>query len=99
MRLQRSPHLCQVVSSKMMKSATVAVTRMFRHPRLDATVKKTKKYMVRRLTSCLHPCSRAARCEQAHDELNQCNAGDLVRLEETRPLSRHKRCASALFSR
>jgi small subunit ribosomal protein S17 len=27
----------------------------------------------------------------AHDESNQCKPGDLVRIEETRPLSRHKR--------
>jgi len=27
----------------------------------------------------------------AHDELNECKPGDLVRIEETRPLSRHKR--------
>jgi ribosomal protein S17 len=31
----------------MMKSVTVAVTRMFRHARLDKTVRETKKYMVR----------------------------------------------------
>jgi small subunit ribosomal protein S17 len=27
----------------------------------------------------------------AHDENNQCNVGDVVRIMETRPLSRHKR--------
>lgn len=27
----------------------------------------------------------------AHDEQNECQAGDLVRIEETRPLSRNKR--------
>ena len=27
----------------------------------------------------------------AHDELNQCKPGDIVRIEETRPLSKHKR--------
>ncbi|MBA3337634.1 MAG: 30S ribosomal protein S17, partial [Chloroflexia bacterium] len=27
----------------------------------------------------------------AHDEQNECKPGDLVRIEETRPLSRHKR--------
>ena len=27
----------------------------------------------------------------AHDEENQCKPGDLVRIEETRPLSKHKR--------
>jgi small subunit ribosomal protein S17 len=28
---------------------------------------------------------------KAHDEENQCQAGDLVRIEETRPLSKEKR--------
>ena len=28
---------------------------------------------------------------QAHDEKNDCREGDLVRIEECRPLSRHKR--------
>jgi len=27
----------------------------------------------------------------AHDERNECKPGDLVRIEETRPLSKHKR--------
>jgi len=30
-----------------MKSVTVAVTRVFRHPRLEKTVRETKKYMAR----------------------------------------------------
>lgn len=28
---------------------------------------------------------------KAHDENNECRAGDVVRIMETRPLSRHKR--------
>lgn len=28
---------------------------------------------------------------QAHDEENNCQVGDVVRIEETRPLSKHKR--------
>jgi small subunit ribosomal protein S17 len=28
---------------------------------------------------------------QAHDEYNKCQEGDIVRIEETRPLSKHKR--------
>lgn len=27
----------------------------------------------------------------AHDETNECNPGDLVKISETRPLSKHKR--------
>jgi len=36
-----------VVSTKMMKSITVAVTRTFLHPVVGKTVRETKKYMVR----------------------------------------------------
>ena len=43
--LTRHPE--QVVSNKMMKSVTVAVTRLFRHTRLGKTIRETKKYMVR----------------------------------------------------
>lgn len=28
---------------------------------------------------------------QAHDENNECKEGDIVRIEETRPMSKHKR--------
>ena len=28
---------------------------------------------------------------QAHDENNECKQGDIVRIEETRPMSKHKR--------
>ena len=96
----------QVVSNKMMKSVTVAVTRMFRHARLDKTVRETKKYMARAqprvaLSGGAAAPSRFATlsalcCAQAHDELNACGPGDLVRLTETRPLSRHKRCVACL---
>jgi small subunit ribosomal protein S17 len=34
---------------------------------------------------------RHARKFKAHDEANQCATGDLVRIQETRPLSREKR--------
>ena len=90
----------------MMKSVTVAVTRMFRHARLDKTVRETKKYMARAqprvaLSGGAAAPSRFATlsalcCAQAHDELNACGPGDLVRLTETRPLSRHKRCVACL---
>jgi ribosomal protein S17 len=35
----------------MMKSVTVAVTRLFRHTRLGKTLRETKKYMVRSYAS------------------------------------------------
>jgi len=43
----------------------------------------------------LHPIYRRmirqTRRVKAHDETNECQVGDLVRLEQTRPLSREKR--------
>lgn len=46
-------------------------------------------------TQKLHPLYRKAmkwtKKFKAHDEQNQCNPGDLVRIEETRPLSKTKR--------
>ena len=36
----------------MMKSVTVAVTRLFRHTRVGKTVRETKKYMVRHGRNC-----------------------------------------------
>ncbi|MGI6513022.1 MAG: 30S ribosomal protein S17 [Syntrophomonadales bacterium] len=34
---------------------------------------------------------RRSKKYKAHDENNQCNIGDLVKIMETRPLSKHKR--------
>ncbi len=57
--------------------------------RMDKTV------VVRVLTLKQHPAYkkviRQARKFKAHDEANQCSAGDVVRIVETRPLSREKR--------
>ena len=61
-----------VVSNKMDKTISVAVTRRVKHPIYEKFVVKTSK-----LT--------------AHDESNQCNIGDKVRIMETRPLSKNKR--------
>ena len=61
-----------VVSDKMDKTVTVAVTRQVKHPMYGKFIKRTKKYL-------------------AHDGSNECQVGDLVRIVETRPLSKHKR--------
>ena len=39
-----------VVSNKMMKSVTVMVERLYKHPRWGKYVRGRKKYMVRRVT-------------------------------------------------
>jgi small subunit ribosomal protein S17 len=61
-----------VVSTKMDKTAVVAVVDRVRHP-------KYAKYMLR--TKKLY----------CHDEANDVNVGDKVRVMETRPLSKQKR--------
>jgi small subunit ribosomal protein S17 len=57
--------------------------------RMDKTV------VVRVQTLKQHPLYkkviRQARRFKAHDEANQCSTGDVVRIMETRPLSRDKR--------
>ena len=51
----------------------------------------------RRPRSPITLCNPKRACgAQAHDELNACGPGDLVRLTETRPLSRHKRCVACV---
>jgi small subunit ribosomal protein S17 len=74
----------------MMKSCTVAVTRMFRHPLYDKTIRSTKKYMASTAPALLCVADAA----QAHDETNACGPGDFVRLEQSRPLSRRKLCVA-----
>lgn len=61
-----------VVSNKMDKTVTVAITRQVKHQQYGKYIKKTSKYF-------------------AHDERNECQVGDVVRIVETRPLSRMKR--------
>jgi small subunit ribosomal protein S17 len=61
-----------VVSTKMDKTAVVAVERRERHPLYRKIVRLTKRY-------------------KAHDPNNGANLGDVVRIEETRPISKEKR--------
>ena len=61
-----------VVSSKMDKTAVVAVVERVRHPKYGKFMMRTKKLY-------------------AHDEANDANIGDRVRVMETRPLSKSKR--------
>jgi small subunit ribosomal protein S17 len=60
-----------VVSTKMQKTAVVAVVRLKRHPLYGRVQRVTTKF-------------------KAHDENNECNVGDRVRIMETRPISRQK---------
>ncbi len=61
-----------VISSKMDKTAVVAVIERVRHPKYGKTMQRTKRLY-------------------AHDETNDANIGDKVRVMETRPLSKNKR--------
>uniref|UniRef100_A0A061QT75 Small subunit ribosomal protein S17 n=1 Tax=Tetraselmis sp. GSL018 TaxID=582737 RepID=A0A061QT75_9CHLO len=63
----------KVLSNKMTKSVTVAVTRLMSKPGKYNHIKyqHTKKFM-------------------AHDEKNECNIGDIVRIQLCRPLSKNK---------
>lgn len=71
-RGRRKIRVGEVVSSKMNKTAVVAVTRLVRHPRYGRFMKRTTKFKV-------------------HDDRNECQIGDVVRITETRPLSKDKR--------
>lgn len=59
------------------------------------SAKMDKTIVVRVTRRVLHPVyKRVVRVRKkfyAHDEANQCRAGDWVRIEETRPLSKLKR--------
>jgi small subunit ribosomal protein S17 len=61
-----------VVSSKMDKTAVIAVVERVRHSKYDKFVLRTKKLY-------------------AHDEANDVQVGDRVRVMETRPMSKTKR--------
>lgn len=61
-----------VTSTKMDKTAIVAVESRKPHPRYGKTMARSKKYFV-------------------HDETNDANEGDRVRITEMRPMSKNKR--------
>ena len=59
--------------------------------KMNKTVVVEVERLVRHAT--YHKFLRQRRRYKAHDERNQCQVGDRVRLVETRPLSRDKRWA------
>ena len=61
-----------VTSNQNEQTVTVSVERRFKHPLLQKTIRKSKKY-------------------RAHDETNQFNVGDSVRIQECAPKSKTKR--------
>ena len=61
----------RVVSNKMDKSITVAISRTVKHPLYGKYLRRTTGLLV-------------------HDENNECSEGDMVIIEASRPLSRHK---------
>lgn len=72
METKRKTRIGQVVSTKMAKTAVVAVPTVWQHPLYKKTVRLARKY-------------------KAHDENDQCQLGDKVRIIETRPISKEKR--------
>jgi len=62
----------KVISDRMDKTVTVAVTRPYKHPLYKKYIKRVSKF-------------------KAHDEENRCKAGDMVKIIESRPLSKTKR--------
>ena len=68
----RKERVGKVVSTKMDKTAIIAVERRVAHPVYGKQVARTKKYY-------------------AHDGDNAVREGDVVRIQETRPLSKLKR--------
>ena len=71
-RGSRKTRVGTVVSSKMDKTAIVAVERKVAHPVYGKQMVRTKKYY-------------------AQDEDNAAREGDVVKIMETRPLSKTKR--------
>ena len=61
-----------VVRAALPKTVTVRVERLFRHPRVQRVVRRSRKFLV-------------------DDAQDAAHVGDSVVIEETRPLSRHKR--------
>ncbi len=62
----------KVVSDRMDKTVTVAVTRLYKHPLYKKHIKRVARF-------------------KAHDEENRCRMGDMVKIIESRPLSKTKR--------
>jgi small subunit ribosomal protein S17 len=71
-RGRRKAMIGTVVSTKMDKTAVVAIERRYPHPLYHKIIRSTKRY-------------------KAHDPQNAAVLGDIVRIEETRPLSKEKR--------
>ena len=71
-RIPRKTRDGVVISSKMDRTAVVAVIERVRHPKYGKTMQRTKRLY-------------------AHDETNDAQIGDRVRVMETRPLSKLKR--------
>ncbi|WP_367145714.1 30S ribosomal protein S17 [Bdellovibrio bacteriovorus] len=69
----------EVISDKMDKTISVLIYRMVKHAKYGKYGKYVKKTSV----------------FKAHDEKNQAKIGDIVKIRETRPLSKTKRWALA----
>lgn len=62
----------KVISNKMNKTITVAVTINTSHKKYNKIIARTNKYY-------------------ANDPYNECQIGDIVKIQETKPISKNKR--------
>lgn len=86
--VQETAGPAEEVQEPLQKPRTMKLGRVA-SDKMDKTVVVTVDY-VRRHPLYHKRITRTSRF-MAHDELNACKPGDLVRIEETRPLSKHKR--------
>ena len=92
----RKTRVGKVVSNKMEKTIVVAVARKVKHPIYGKFVNKMDKTIVVAIEDHVkHPLYKKIVKKtyklKAHDENNECNIGDKVKVMETRPLSKDKR--------
>lgn len=86
--VQQTDTPAERTDAPLQKSRTMKVGRVA-SDKMDKTVVVTVDY-VRRHPLYQKRITRTSRF-MAHDEANECKMGDLVRIEETRPLSKRKR--------
>ncbi len=85
------------VQDEMQQSRSERLKRGQRKVRIGKVVsnKMQKTIVVAIERKVMHPIYKKVYVQttkvMAHDEKNECNIGDIVKIMETRPLSRHKR--------
>jgi small subunit ribosomal protein S17 len=86
----------ETTATQATPSTTLAAPRRFRKEKIGVVVsnKMNKSITIsvekKVKDSMYHKFMKSSRKFMAHDEENQCNVGDRVRIVETRPLSKNK---------